>query len=242
MASASRKRAGSGRGSKAAMEVDTWWDANATASIVAFVSLADDTKFQLEVLFGLLDRSGDGIITKDDFMIVPPPTGRKTAKQATDDALLQREIFHRWDLLRQEFDFSNDNAIAPAEFVHGMKCAALKRPLDAASRLRPEARPDASHLEYLTLLADSVNATIKNLCKAVFDFCKSARADAQADLDRVSAQVSSQRVSRGLPPTVAAVRAPQGVEAMLALAMPKLTHGSSDSTLRSAIGKKARKH
>ena len=153
------------------MEEDTWWDDedHQEAGVIAVLTLTEDTKHQLELLFFLLDRDGSGRLTQNDFEVVPPPSGTKSAAQAAQDALFQREILVRWHELRKNFDFANDQAISPGEFVHGMKVMALKHPLDEGSRLRPEARSDASHLEYLTLLTASLNNTIKNLCKHLFE-------------------------------------------------------------------------
>ena len=96
------------------MEQDTWWDDddNAQAGVIAIVPVADDTRLQLEVLFGLLDRDGSGALTQADFEVVPPPSGRKSAAQAAHDALLQREILVRWHELRRTFDFSDDQVHA----------------------------------------------------------------------------------------------------------------------------------
>jgi len=187
-----------------------WWEGNPLAGIIAIVPLAEDTKMQLEVLFGILDRDGSGVLTKEDFLVVPAPSTRKNSLEVAQEALMQREILVKWDALCSEFDFSSDNRIAPTEFVHGMKRAALRFPIDASSARSPQ--PNASHLDYLTIITVSLNATIKNLCKMLFDYLASARADANAALQRVNEAVVQKRRASGLPTSVPVEAMPTTVE------------------------------
>ena len=135
-------------------------------------------------------------------------------------ALLQREILLKWDEIRGEFDFDNNACITPTEFVHGMKRAALRFPIDA--QIAARGRPDSSHLEYLTLLTESVNHTIKNLCKLLFEYLASVQKDAQKSLQRVQAQVYAARSAAGLPTSVPQQHLPTRPEEQLMMAQQQM--------------------
>lgn len=111
-------------------------------------------------------------------------------------------------------------SITPTEFVHGMKRAALKFPVDPTIAAR--GTPNASHLEYLTLLTESLNATIKNLCKALFEHMTHAQADAGAAMQRVQAQVYAARQAAGLPSNVPPMVAPASVSEQLMFAQQQV--------------------
>ena len=47
-----------------------YWDLHPHMGFAGVVMLEDDTKMQLEVLFGMIDRDHSGVITHDDFVFV----------------------------------------------------------------------------------------------------------------------------------------------------------------------------
>ena len=174
-----------------------WWEGHPLAGIAAVVQLHDDTKFQLEVLFGILDRDGSGMLTQEDFLTaMPEKSAEKSATAVAEEALMQRDILIKWDALCSEFDFTSDRKISPTEFVHGMKRQALRLPLDPACA---RGGPDASHLTLLTLLTESVNRTIKNLCKDLFDYFTSSTKESQQALQRVQASTYLKLGNKNVP-------------------------------------------
>ena len=87
---------------------DSWWDQNPEAGVVCSVPLDDTSKIQLELLFAVLDRKGSGTLTTDDFFLSETLSDRasagssgrrKTSLETARDALLQREVLHKWDEL-----------------------------------------------------------------------------------------------------------------------------------------------
>ena len=185
----------------------TWWTQNPDVALVGAITLDDEAKLQLELLFATLDTGGNGVISEADFYMVDGAGdsqmgggssggGRKSSLETARAALLQRELLQRWDELLKHFDFASDGKITPQEFVQGFKLAALRSPLDAT---RGSGAIPVTHFDYLTLLNGSVNATVKNLCKMIFDFFASANAGADASLARVQAQVVENKMIFGVP-------------------------------------------
>ena len=183
----------------------TWWTQNPNVALVGAITLDDEAKLQLELLFATIDTDGNGVISEADFYMVDGNSqmgsgtsggGRRSSLETARAALLQRELLQRWDELLTHFDFASDNKVSPHEFVQGFKLAALRSPLDAT---RGSGAIPVNHFDYLTLLNGSVNATVKNLCKMIFDFFASANAGADASLARVQAQVVANRMIFGVP-------------------------------------------
>lgn len=104
----------------------------------------DEATAQMRRLFTLLDKTGDGLLTSDDF----PGTEHS-----------------KWQLLKASFDLNGDNKITPEEFMLRFKKSALDSPLDPACF----ARVPKNHAECLAWLTESANRRIEDLCKELYE-------------------------------------------------------------------------
>ena len=120
--------------------------------------LDDESKMQLEALFGVLDRTHTGKISSSDYA---PVAG-------------SRRSLSLWARLQKQF--GGDDAITPERFVSTLKTLALCAPL------LPAVFPTVprSNLECLLRLNVSVNATVKELCRTLYlSACPDAPAPAR---------------------------------------------------------------
>ena len=99
--------------------------ANATRGAVSYpqfasvrhIYLEDSTKIGLQTLFGVLDKTADGVIDGADF---GPQFG-------------SRRTMALWERLRDEFDEDSSGSIDPVEFISGFKRLAMMQPLDQSA-------------------------------------------------------------------------------------------------------------
>jgi len=133
----------------------TYWQEQSHSAIDTMY-LEAETKQQIEQLYQLLDANQDGQVSIEDFAL---PSGE-----------IPRERQAQWEMLRDEFDFDRNGVVDADEFVNGVKRQALKSPLD------PGCFPSipTSHKDCLLWLNASVNNTIQQLCKALYETMRPA--------------------------------------------------------------------
>jgi len=136
--------------------------ANATRGAVSYphfasvrhIYLEDSTKIGLQTLFGVLDKTADGVIDGADF---GPQFG-------------SRRTMALWERLRDEFDEDSSGSIDPVEFISGFKRLAMMQPLDQSAFTKVP----LTNLELLEQLQNSANAIVRALCSQLFDTVKDA--------------------------------------------------------------------
>lgn len=128
----------------------TWWDENPGADRFESTELYLDlhSKSLSSALFGLLDTTGDGILSAEDF----------APSNLLGDG--HREALHNFRALQHELDSSGDAQISPSEFLKGLKKLAMKQPINEAYFTKDSAK---SHLEMQMRLNDSINDAFKKV-------------------------------------------------------------------------------
>ena len=112
------------------------------------IFLTDRSKIALEMLFILLDRSNDGILSHADFTPVAGP----------------RRTLQLWASLQENLDFNRSGTITPIEFVCGFKELAMRGSLCTTAF----AKVPRTNLELLEQLQLSANARVLELAFTLF--------------------------------------------------------------------------
>ena len=139
-------------GDAAAAPAPTWWSQNPEAgkfeNQVSPNYLDASSKLISEVLFSLLDKTGDGVLSAEDFSVSNP------------------EAQHNFTEFHHELDANGDREITPLEFVNGIKKKAMKQPINMHLF---KSDTGTSHLKFLMATNNSLNEAYRKVAKEMLE-------------------------------------------------------------------------
>ena len=119
------------------------------------LDLSPEAKFQLELLWTLLDVKRDGFLTLGEMQQLLRP------ERAASGMPISAETAQRWEELRRALDGDADGKVSTTEFVDGLQRLAM----ESAPADRAALAAAADHRATLRALQASVNASVQNLCQ-----------------------------------------------------------------------------
>ena len=132
--------------------IPTWWETHPEAAKfenqVSPNKLEESSKKISEVLFSLLDKTGDGKLSAEDFEVSNP------------------EAQHNFTAFHHELDANGDHEITPEEFVAGLKKKAMMRPVN--KNLFTATSAD-THLKFLMATNSSLNEAYRAVAKEMLE-------------------------------------------------------------------------
>jgi hypothetical protein len=123
--------------------------------------LTEGTMVLIDTLWLILDKTGDGKISKEDFLpfaqfgatAAPPPFGAAAAAPFGTA---------KWQEMSEHFDTDDSGDITPVEFIDGFKKIAMGSALDLEGI---KSMPEQTYLDVQAKLNKSVNRRLQNLVK-----------------------------------------------------------------------------
>lgn len=140
------------------------------------IKLSQETKFNIEVLFNLLDIDHNGVITREDFVKHEGGVfGAGGAALGQKLGATEAEVDAKWkSFLGLVDDLNGDQQINAEEFIYALQLHAMKS-------TPSEASPDeGSHFEHVKWLSASINESINTLCTSMYATIKASRAHQDA--------------------------------------------------------------
>ena len=114
--------------------------------------LTEGTMVQIQTLWLILDKTGDGKISPEDFLALTGPLG------ATD----HQQAMAKWQEMSKHFDTDHSGDITPVEFIDGFKKIAMGSALDLEGI---KSMPEQTYLDVQAKINESVNRRLQNLVK-----------------------------------------------------------------------------
>jgi Ca2+-binding EF-hand superfamily protein len=114
--------------------------------------LTEGTMKQIQMLWLILDKTGDGEISPEDFLALAGPFGVTDHQQA----------MAKWQEMSKHFDTDHSGDITPFEFIDGFKKMAMGSALDWEGI---KSMPEQTYLDVQAKLNESVNRRLQNLVK-----------------------------------------------------------------------------
>jgi Ca2+-binding EF-hand superfamily protein len=114
--------------------------------------LTEGTMKQIQMLWLILDKTGDGKISPEDFLALAGPFGVTDHQQA----------MAKWQEMSKHFDTDHSGDITPVEFIDGFKKIAMGSALDWEGI---KSMPEQTYLDVQAKLNESVNRRLQNLVK-----------------------------------------------------------------------------
>jgi Ca2+-binding EF-hand superfamily protein len=118
--------------------------------------LTEGTMVQIQTLWLILDKTGDGKISPEDFLVLAGPLG------ATD----HQQAMAKWQEMSKHFDTDHSGDITPVEFIDGFKKIAMGSALDWEGI---KSMPEQTYLDVQAKINESVNRRLQNLVKEAYD-------------------------------------------------------------------------
>ena len=116
--------------------------------------LTKATVMQIQTLWLILDKTGDGKISDEAFLALAGGQGE------TD----QQQAMAKWQVMSRHFDADHSGDITPFEFIDGFKEKAMGEALDWEGI---ESMPEQTYLDMRAKINESVNRQLQNLVKNV---------------------------------------------------------------------------
>jgi len=118
--------------------------------------LTEGTMKQIQMLWLILDKTGDGKISPEDFLALAGPFGVTDHQQA----------LAKWQEMSKHFDTDHSGDITPVEFIDGFKKIAMGSALDWEGI---KSMPEQTYLDVQAKLNESVNRRLQNLVKEAYE-------------------------------------------------------------------------
>ena len=131
-----------------------FWE-DSSSCVLGILDLSPEAKFQLELLWTLLDVKRDGFLTLGEMQQLLRP------ERAASGLPISAETAQRWEELRRALDGDADGRVSTTEFVDGLQRLAM----ESAPADRAALAAAADHRATLRALQSSVNASVQNLCQ-----------------------------------------------------------------------------
>ena len=116
--------------------------------------LTKATVMQIQTLWLILDKTGDGKISDEAFLALAGGQGE------TD----QQQAMAKWQVMSRHFDADHSGDITPFEFIDGFKEKAMGEALEWEGI---ESMPEQTYLDMRAKINESVNRQLQNLVKNV---------------------------------------------------------------------------
>ena len=118
--------------------------------------LTEGTMVQIQTLWLILDKTGDGKISPEDFLALAGPLGVTDHQQA----------MAKWQEMSKHFDTDHSGDITPVEFIDGFKKIAMGLALDWEGI---KSMPEQTYLDVQAKINKSVNRRLQNLVKEAYE-------------------------------------------------------------------------